>query len=304
MFKVIKFSKGKVKDIVLALGNFDGIHIGHKKLLLNAVRYAKRKRARCYAMTFEPHPQQVIAPNKNFKLLTTLDERVHLMSEFGVSGIIIKRFDRVTRRISAAQFVKNFLVEGLRVQKVFVGYDFAFGKKREGNVSLLRKLGRQYGFAVNAIKPVKSRGAAVKSSAIRKLIIYGRFNEAVKLLGHSYVLHEKVISGRGTGRKLGFPTANLSTDPDKLIPGYGVYLGSTQISGKKRKCVINIGSRPTFSGDFAIEVHILGFKGHLKGKKLNVELIKKIRDERQFSSVEKLKKQIVKDIRYARTLKI
>jgi len=302
--RIINFAKGKVDNIVLALGNFDGVHIGHRKLLLSAVGYAKKKGLKCYALTFEPHPQQVVAPKESFKLLTTLDERVKLMSGLGVDGLIIKRFDKATRGMPAEMFVKKYLVDGLHVKKVFVGFDFAFGKGRKGDISLLKRLGRKFGFTVNAVKPVKHSGVVVKSSAIRKLIIYSRFNEAVKLLGHSYVLHEKVISGTGTGRKLGFPTANLSADPDKLIPGYGVYFGFAEVKGKRRKCLINIGSRPTFSGDFAIEVFILGFRGDLKGKRLNVELMKKIREEKEFASAHALKKQIAKDVRKARNMRI
>lgn len=302
--RIINFTKNSNKNVVLALGNFDGVHIGHKKILESAIGYARKHGMRCYAMTFDPHPQQIVDPGKRFKLLTTLRERGKLMRDLGVDGIVIKKFDQATRKMPASKFISSFLFDGLKVSMVFVGYDFAFGRNREGDVGLLKKLGKKYGFEVHAVPPVKHGDVVVKSSGIRRLMIYGKFNEAVKLLGHSYFIHGKVVSGTGTGKKLGFPTANLSIDPEKLTPGYGVYFGRVLVSGKIYKCLVNVGSRPTFSGDFAIETHIIGYRGHLAGKKLNVELFRKIREEKEFASAQALKKQIARDVRLAKRIEL
>jgi riboflavin kinase / FMN adenylyltransferase len=296
--KKISFTKNvKAKAIVLALGNFDGVHVGHQRLILEALRFAKKNKFPCFAMTFDPHPQEIVNPGRGLCLLTTLSERIALMRWLGVDGVMVKEFNAQTSKLSPEKFICDFLVDHLNVRKVFVGYDFAFGHKRAGTISILKKLGAKYGFAVNAVKPVMTHGHLVKSSAIRDMIARGDFSKALKLLGHPYTLSGLVVRGRGVGNKLGFPTANLSVAPDKLIPAHGVYVGRVG----RRMCVVNIGSRPTFAEyGFAIEVHIPGFHGNLRGKILHVDLFKRLRDEIHFSDVEKLKLQIRKDIEMAK----
>lgn len=291
--KIIKFRKITAKDIVIVLGNFDGVHVGHQKLIGTALKYAKRKRLPCFAMTFNPHPQEIVSPGRGLCLLTTLPERIELMRGLGVDGVIIKEFSRKISKLSPEKFIYDFLVKHLKVRKVFIGYDFAFGHRRSGTISILKKLGGKYGFAVSAVKPVMTHGHIVKSSTIRDMLSIGDFSKAVKLLGHPYTITGLVVKGAGRGRKLGFPTANLRVAEDKLVPAHGVYTGKIG----DRKCVVNIGSRPTFAEEkFAIEVHIPGFRGNMRGKVIRVELVERLRDEVHFSDVEKLKEQIGKDI--------
>ncbi len=312
--KIIKFNKhAKIKAIVLALGNFDGVHVGHQKLILEALKYARKKKLPCFAMTFDPHPQEVVSPGRGLCLLTTLSERIALMRGLGVDGVIIKEFSRKISKLPPEKFIYDFLVRHLKVKKVFIGYDFAFGHKRAGTVSILKKLGGKYGFAINSIRPVTAHGHIVKSSTIRDMLTRGDFGKAVKLLGHPYKITGKVVKGRGRGKMLGFPTANLSIAGDKLIPAHGVYIGKirntkfeilrkSKIPNTKfKKCVVNIGSRPTFAEErFAVEVHIPGFHGSLNGKVIQVDLYKRLRDEIHFADVEKLKSQIRRDIEKAK----
>ena len=310
--KIIRFRNVKAKDIVLALGNFDGVHAGHQKLILEALKYAKKKKLPCFAMTFDPHPQEIVCPGRGLCLLTTLPERIELMRRLGVDGVIIKEFSKRISKLPLEKFIYDFLVKHLKVKKVFVGYDFAFGHKRAGTILILKKLGSKYGFAINSVKPVTTRGHIVKSSIIRDMLTRGDFGKAVKLLGHPYTITGKVVKGRGRGRVLGFPTANLSIAEDKLVPAHGVYIGKSKIQiskskinpksqvpikTKSLKCLVNIGSRPTFAEEkFAVEVHIPGFHGSLRGRTIQVDLYKRLRDEIHFSDVEKLKKQIRKDV--------
>jgi len=304
--RIIRFNKRtKTKAIVLALGNFDGVHVGHRKLILEAIKYSRKQKLPCFAMTFDPHPQEIVSPERGLSLLTTLPERMELMRGLGVDGVIIKEFSRSISKLTPEKFIYDFLVKHLNVRKVFVGYDFAFGHKRAGTIAILKRLGSKYGFAVNTVKPVMTHGHIVKSSTIRDMLTRGDFGKAVKLLGHPYTITGKVVKGRGRGRVLGFPTANLDIAADKLIPAHGVYMGKLKAQNsrlntnvKYYKCLVNIGSRPTFAEErFAVEVHIPGFHGSLRGKTIEVDLTKRLRDEIHFADVEDLKAQIKKDIK-------
>lgn len=298
---IIRFNAQKPNNIVLALGNFDGVHVGHQKLITEAVRYARKKKLPCYAMTFDPHPQEVVAPGRGLSLLTTLSERIELLRDLGIDGVIVKEFSKKISQLSPEQFIFDFLVKHLKVRKVFVGFDFAFGRKRSGSIAILKKLGEKYGFSVTAVSPVKFHGHLVKSSTIRDMMARGDFATAYRLLGHPFILTGKVVSGSGRGRGLGFPTANLKVADDKLVPAHGVYMGRY---GKFR-CAVNIGSRPTFAEErFAIEVYVIGFRGTLRGKTIEVGLYKRLRDEVHFSDVEDLKEQISKDVLEVRRLEL
>lgn len=284
---------------VVALGTFDGVHAGHRKIISAAVGYAKKIGAHSAVLTFDPHPQQLVAPQRGLRCLTTLKEREELIRGLGADAVVVFKFDQRLRNLPARDFVLRYLVEKLGVRQVFVGYDYAFGKERKGNPSLLKELGKKYGFGVKVILPVKQREKIIKSSLIRELVSGGNFNRAVKLLNSPYLISGKAVKGRGVGRRIGFPTANLDIADCKLIPAQGVYVG--KLEGKC--CVINIGSRPTFGENpSAVEVHIPGFNGNLNGKTLKVGLFYRLREERQFSDVEKLRGQIKKDI--ARAIRI
>jgi riboflavin kinase / FMN adenylyltransferase len=278
---------------VIALGTFDGVHCGHQTVIKKAVAYAKKIDALSVAITFDPHPQQFIIPERGLKLLTSLEERKELLYSLGVDKVVVIRFNRATQSLSAEGFVKKYLVKKLDACHVFVGFDYAFGRKRVATVHELRDLGKKYGFTVDVVQPVKMKNEIIKSRLIRELISRGDFKKALQMLGHPYQISGKVIKGHGRGKGLGFPTANLLIDNHRLIPQQGVYAGWV----KGKKCAINIGSQPTFGkGELAFEVYILKYKGNLLGKRLDVVLTKRLRDEVQFSDVDKLKKQIKKDI--------
>lgn len=285
--------KEKLHRPVVALGTFDGVHRGHQKIITAAVKCARRIKSHSAVITFDPHPQEIIVPQRGLRLLTTLREREGLLAELGADSVIVFNFNRRLQQMSYASFVKRYLVKRLGVRWVFVGYDYAFGRERKGSVEGLRKLGARSGFGVTVIPPVKTDGQPVKSGRIRELISSGEFARALKMLGHPYRINGKVVKGEGRGKELGFPTANLKIDKRKLIPAQGVYVGF--VDGKK--CVVNIGSHPTFGGDHnLVEVHILNFKGNLRGKLLAVDLFRRLRDEKQFSDAEELRSQIKKDI--------
>lgn len=292
--RIIRHPRRKsLKGCVVALGTFDGVHRGHQAVIKQAVAFSKKLKACSLALTFDPHPQQLIVPERGLKLLTTLQEREALLCRLGIEGVVVVKFSQHLRKLSYERFVKNYLVNKLGVRSVFVGYDFAFGHGRSGNVSQLKKLGGKYGFTVTVVPPVETDHRHIKSSIIRDLVSHGSFAEALRLLGHPYIITGKVVKGSGRGKKLGFPTANLLIDKHKLIPAQGIYAGG--VGG--RKCAVNIGSRPTFGTDHTlVEVHILNFNGNLRRQTIRVELIRKLRDEIQFSDVEDLKQQIKKDI--------
>lgn len=284
---------------VVALGTFDGVHRGHQTVVKKAVAYAKKIDAQSVAITFDPHPQQFIIPERGLKLLTALEERKELLYSLGVDKVVVIRFNRATQHLSAEGFVKKYLVKKLDACHVFVGFDYAFGKKRGATVHELRDLGKKYGFTVDVVHPVKMKNEIIKSRIIRELVSWGGFNKALKMLGHPYQISGKVIKGHGRGKGLGFPTANLRIDDHRLIPQQGVYAG--RVMG--RKCAINIGSQPTFGkGELAVEVYILKYGGNLRGKRLDLILTKRLRDEVQFSDVEKLKRQISRDVSHIENL--
>lgn len=280
----------------VALGTFDGVHRGHSRIIRDTVSYAKRKKLLALATTFDPHPQQFICPERGLKLLTTLAERKALLKEQGIDRVVVFKFTEKLRHMSHEQFVVKYLVKKLKAAVVLVGYDYAFGLDRRGNVRELRKLGEKYGFMVKMVRPVKEGGHIIKSKLIRDLLSRGEFNRAVHLLGHPYGIMGKVVRGTGRGGEIGFPTANLLVDPHKLVPHHGVYAGRW----RNNRCAVNIGARPTFGvGGVAVEVHVLKFHKKLYDRTLAVDLFKMIREERQFADVKRLRAQIGKDVAIA-----
>lgn len=288
-----------MKRSAVALGTFDGVHLGHQRILKDTVAYARRKNLRSIAITFDPHPQQFIVPERGLKLLTTLAERKELLKKAGIEQVKVFKFGKALQKLSYKDFVARYLILKLKAAVIFVGFDFAFGRGRAGDVVSLRKLSRKYGFIIKVVRPVKINSRAIKSSLIREMVSRGNFNRAVALLGHPYRLTGKVVHGAGRGKKFKIPTANLKMDEHKLIPQHGVYVGEVN----RNRCVVNIGARPTFgAGGTAVEVHIPGFSGNLYGKELKVDIFKKIRDEIQFPDVRELAAQVAKDIAISRRL--
>ena len=288
---------------VLALGNFDGLHRGHMKIIDRVRRRAGERGGTPAAMTFDPHPPRVVRPDKAPPLLMTRDQRVEALSRSGMQGIAVVRFTGELSRWEPETFVRTVLVEWLHVVEVWVGANFLFGHDRAGNFSVLRSLGARYGFRAEKIDPVRYKDFVVSSTRIRRLVAEGRVDEAGALLGHHYFVDGTVQRGAGRGRELGFPTANLQT-ANELPPPAGVYATTATIEGIVYPSVTNIGMRPTF-GDVqhpVIETHIFDFSRDLYGTTVRLSFVQRLRDERAFPDVDALRAQIEADCRGARRL--
>src|ERR1700730_2832508 len=288
---------------VLALGNFDGVHRGHRKILERVRRVAGERAATSVVMTFDPHPPRVVRPDKAPPLLMTKGQKLEAIADAGVQGAAIVRFTPELSRWDPEMFVRTVLVDWLHVAEVWVGANFLFGHDRAGNFSLLRVLGARYGFKAEKIDPVRYKDFVVSSTRIRRLVSEARVDEAAALLGHPYTIGGVVIRGDQRGRTIGFPTANLCTD-NELVPPHGVYATNAIIDGIVRPSVTNIGTRPTAasSGRTSIETHIFDLDRDLYGATIRLAFVQRLRDERAFESVEVLKTQIAADCARARVL--
>jgi riboflavin kinase/FMN adenylyltransferase len=288
---------------VLALGNFDGVHRGHRKILDRVRLRASERGVTSGVVTFDPHPPRIVRPDKAPPLLMTTAQRLEAMADAGLQAAAIVRFTPELSRWDPETFVRQVLVDWLRVSEVWVGANFLFGHDRTGNYSLLRTLGAQYGFKAEKIDPVRYKDFVVSSTRIRRLVGEGRMDEAGALLGHQYYIDGVVVEGDRRGRTLGFPTANLRTD-NELLPPRGVYATTLTIDGVVRASVTNVGVRPTVdqSGRTTVEVHVFDFAGDLYGRTLRLGFVQRLRDERGFESVEALRLQIAEDCGRARVL--
>jgi riboflavin kinase/FMN adenylyltransferase len=285
---------------VLALGNFDGLHRGHIKIIERVRRVAAERGGTPLVLTFDPHPPRIVRPDKAPPLLMTLDQKLEALGKAGIHGVAVVTFTHAMSRWEPEMFVKTVLVDWLRVAEVWVGADFLFGRDRSGNFSLLRALGGQYGFRAEKIDPVRYKEFVVSSTRIRRLVTEGRVDEAGALLGHHFSIDGTVTRGAGRGRELGVPTANIETR-NELIPPHGVYATTAMVNGVVLPSVTNIGSRPTFEDTTktVIETHILNFTEDVYGKPLRLGFVQRMRDERRFPDVDALKAQIEADVRRA-----
>lgn len=288
---------------MLALGNFDGLHRGHTKIIERLRRVATERSATSVVMTFDPHPPRVVRPDKAPPLLMTKAQRIDALERAGVDGVAVVRFTPELSQWDPETFVRTVLVEWLRVSEVWVGANFLFGRDRAGNFSLLRSLGARYGFRSEKIDPVRYKEFVVSSTRIRRLISEGRVDEAGALLGHPYAIDGVVVHGDGRGRTLGYPTANLTTD-NELLPPNGVYATTVRLDGVIYPSVTNIGVRPTFGdhGTPVVETHLLGVEKELYGRSVGLGFVQRVRDERRFDSVDQLTAQITLDVQKTRTL--
>jgi len=288
---------------VLALGNFDGVHRGHRKILDRVQRVASERGATPVVMTFDPHPPRVVRPDKAPALLMTKTQKLEAIAAAGMHGAAIVRFTPELSRWDPETFVRAVLVDWLQVGEVWVGANFLFGHDRAGNFSLLRALGARYGFRAEKIDPVRYKDFVVSSTRIRRLISEGRVDEAGALLGHQYGLDGTVVLGDQRGRTIGFPTANLCTE-NELLPPHGVYATTTKIGEIVYPSVTNIGTRPTVdsSGRATIETHIFDLNRDLYGAAIRVGFVQRLRDERAFESLASLRAQIDADCQRARVL--
>jgi len=288
---------------VLALGNFDGLHRGHLKIIERVRRGAAEHGGTPMAMTFDPHPSRVVRPDKAPPLLMTKAQRLEALEHAGITAVAVVRFTTELSQWDPEMFVRTVLVEWLRVSDVWVGANFLFGHDRSGNFSTLRTLGQRYGFRADKIDPVRYKEFVVSSTRIRRLVAEGRMDEAGALLGHQFYIDGVVVEGKRRGRELGFPTANLKTE-NELLPPHGVYATTLTIDGIVHPSITNIGLRPTF-GDTTktmIEAYVLGFNGDLYGRSVRLGFVQRLRDERKFEDVDALRAQIEADRRRAERL--
>jgi len=290
------------RDMVLAVGVFDGVHLGHKSLLSRLLERARERDLLSGVVTFDPHPLKVLSPKTRLPFLADLEQRKALLKDEGVSVVIVLPFTRELARLSAAQFV-GLLRNYLRLRELVIGPDFTLGRDREGNASTLRTLGEDMGFAVTVVPPVKVNGDVVSSTAIREALAGGDLKRVRSLVGRPFSLHGRVVRGASRGAKLDFPTANLEVDPGQALPAEGVYATWVYVAGRAYESMTNIGRRPTFGGRRSgVEVYILGYQGNLYGQELKIDIMERLRGERQFDTVEALKSQIVEDIEQGRAI--
>lgn len=299
------FKKGNpqkaIRHSVLTLGNFDGMHRGHRKILDSIVKRARALGVPAVVYTFEPHPLKVVAPHRSPQLLFDIEDKVRLIEEAGVDCLVLARFTKDFAARHPREFVEKEIASK-EVGEVWVGHDFSFGRAKTGTVEYLKELGSEFGFKVFVAPAYRRGNAVVSSSRIRGLISNGDVTGAAALLGRRYSIKGRVVKGRRVGNLLGFPTANLRITSE-LLPGDGVYAGFAVARGKKFAAAISVGSAPTFGKNArCVEAHILDFKGKLYGKKIEAVFVKRLRDVMTFSSGEALVSQIEKDVRKVRSV--
>lgn len=295
-----KISPNLLASSSLALGMFDGVHLGHQTVLADAIRKGEVLKTKSAVVAFANHPQLITCKTPT-KLLTTLEDRLNLFEKAGIEAALILDFTKELAEMSAYNYLKKILIETLNAKSITIGYDHSFGAERKGDYNFLVENSPVFGYEIDLILPVSIDGKTVSSSLIRNFINIGEVDLAAKLLGRSYSIKGNVIEGKKRGKILGFPTANLKTTENIVIPGTGAYAGTVEIDKNKYKSVINIGKNPTF-GDInytSIEVHIFDFSDDIYGKAIRVNFIKKLRNEKKFSSIEDLISQIRVDCQNA-----
>ncbi|MEJ5349599.1 MAG: bifunctional riboflavin kinase/FAD synthetase [Desulfosoma sp.] len=291
-----------LQNPVMTIGNFDGVHRGHKVLFHRVVDWAKKLGGQSVVMTFDPHPLQVLAPSGGPDFITSPGKKLQLIEAEGIDVTIVVPFSKDFAQISAHDFVKDLLVDRIGVRGIVVGYDYRFGRNREGDIRLLRELGNRYGFQVEMVSGIELEGTLVSSTAIRQLIRDGQMEEAERLLGRPYEIVGRVVKGRERGRLLGFPTANVDIQK-QVAPKPGVYAVEVEIEGETYGGAANFGWNPTFGDPTpSLEVHVLDFEGNLYGKDIAVRFVERIRDERRFPGPEALVAQIQRDVETVRSI--
>jgi riboflavin kinase/FMN adenylyltransferase len=297
-----------IRSPVLTIGNFDGLHLGHQTMLKTVIERAHALSGEAVVYTFEPHPRKVLYPEKAPRLLTTFDQKRQLLDDIGVDVLIAEPFDRDFARVTPEQFVREYIHQRIRPVEVYVGYDFHYGRDREGSMRLLTETGPRLGFAVTIIPEVTVGGADVSSTRIRDLLSEGRVEEAAALLARPFAIRGRVVPGDRRGRSLGFPTANLEAE-NEVLPAAGVYAGRVRLLDDEGRAdaplhpaVLNVGVRPTFEDGqgFLAEAHLLDWQGDLYGEHVEVDFRHRLRGERRFDGVEALREQIARDADEAR----
>jgi len=297
IFEGIEAIDEDFRGAFVTIGNFDGVHLSHQHICRKLAAEAKKSGKRSLVITFDPHPKMILHPNIHpFYLLTTRSEKMALLEGCGVDATVIIAFDMNYSKITAEEFVRDFLWKKLAITKIIIGHDYVFGQARQGNDAFLKAQGRKLGFSVEVIKAFKIDNEIVSSTLIRNCILSGDVPAATKLLGRFYNVEGVVVSGAGRGTGLGYPTANI--EPEKeLLPPSGIYAAFVMVDGRRYMGALNIGAKPTFE-DYTstLEVFLLDYEGDLRGKKLNVLFVEKLRDIVKFDGPESLKRQIAADV--------
>jgi riboflavin kinase / FMN adenylyltransferase len=289
-------TKVTTKRTILTLGTFDGVHIGHKKILEKLTKKTTDD-SESLVLTFFPHPRMVLEDNSEIKLLNTLSEKIELLKKSGLENLVIHPFDERFSQLTAQEFVKTVLVDQFKIQKIIIGHDHRFGKNRTANFDDLVAFGKQYEFEVEKISAQEIESVSVSSTKIRKALDEGNMKMANEYLGYDYFLTGMIIKGKQLGRTIGFPTANLKIEGDyKLIPRNGVYIVKSELNRKTVFGIMNIGLNPTVEGqNLSIEIHYLDYNDDLYGQEICVSIIHFIRAEEHFASIPLLKEQLEKD---------
>lgn len=296
IFKDLSTYKSNKRTFV-TIGTFDGVHVGHQKVLKNLVKVVNLKNADSLLLTFFPHPRMVLQNDADIKLINTIDERINLLKKIGLNVLVVQEFNEVFAKQSALDFVKKILVDKLNISKLIIGYDHKFGKDREGDFKQIVAYGNKFKFETEKISQKDIGNAAVSSTKIRKAIENGKIKKATKYLGYYFMLTGEVVKGKNLGEKLGFPTANIHIkEAYKLLPKTGAYVVKAEIENNTIFGMMNIGFRPTVSGKTqTIEIHFFDFDKNLYGITIQVDVLTFLRDEQKFKTVEALKNQLQKD---------
>ena len=286
------------EDTYVAIGNFDGVHYGHKKLINETIKAARENSKKAVVFTFEKHPLEFLFPERKFDYINTNEEKLYLLESLGVDVVIMQKLDKNFLEYTPLEFVR-ILKNKLKVKEIFVGFNFSFGKGGLGTAEDLEYLAEIHNIKVNELPPVTLDGELVSSSAIRKKIANSDFDGAIKLLDHPMIVIGEVIHGKKIARQLGFPTTNIKMDNNRLYPPSGIYGAFLQVSDKNSKVlygVVNIGCNPTLKQEMSLEVHILDFDREVYGEKLYIQIVKFMREEKKFSSIDELKATIQADV--------
>ncbi|MES2805408.1 MAG: bifunctional riboflavin kinase/FAD synthetase [Bacteroidota bacterium] len=285
------------KKTILTLGTFDGVHIGHKKILKKLTQNTENQKYESLVLTFFPHPRMVLQEHSDIKLLNTIDEKIDLLEKIGIENLVIHPFDEAFSRLTAEEFVSNILVDRFHIQKIVIGHDHRFGRNRTANIDDLIAYGKEYGFEVEQISVQEINDISVSSTKIRNALLEGDMALVNDYLGYNYFLTGSIIQGKQLGRTIGFPTANLKIEENyKLIPQNGVYIVKSIIDGQNVFGMMNIGFNPTVDGQKqSIEIHYFDFNADLYNQKISVSILQRIRSEQKFESVDLLKEQLEKD---------
>jgi riboflavin kinase / FMN adenylyltransferase len=291
------------RKVCLAIGVFDGVHLGHQQIIRQTINDARQHDAIALVLTFDRHPNSIVAPDKMPPLIYSLPQKLRVIQSLGADAVLLIQFDKKFSEQAGEEFIRSLSRELGKIHSICVGADFVFGNKRSGNVALLKKLGAELSFSVHGLAAVSLDGQVVSSTRIREAVHAGDFDAANQMLGRPYAISGRVVEGDRLGRQLGFPTANLDAT-NLILPPNGVYSGCTKLGEKLCYVALNIGLRPTVAltkPQLHVEAHLLDFNGNLYGEELEVELGEKLRDEQKFASPTDLREQIARDILQVRT---